>query len=117
MSRKKESENNVVVGVRIRPMNEKEKSSGMRTSFQAHDDGMTVQSLNEYGEVVENIPFNHAFGSKETNQTIFDKIRLKIHANQHISWFYMTKLHQELMIHVWCTITSHIKPLYQGTAL
>ncbi len=78
MSQKKEKENNVIVGVRIRPMNEKEKAAQMKVSFQSDEDGMTVQSINDSGDIDENIAFNHVFGPKETNVTIFEKIGPKL---------------------------------------
>ncbi len=73
MSRKVK-ENNVTVGVRIRPLNENERSEGMKTCFLADNDGVTIQALNEKGIVDENLGFSYAFGPKDTNQSIFDKI-------------------------------------------
>lgn len=78
MSQKKEKENNVIVGVRIRPQNEKERTANMKTFFVPHEDGVSVSALNESGDVEENLSFNYTFGPSASNRYIFDKIGPKL---------------------------------------
>lgn len=78
MSKKKDDANNVTVGVRIRPFNQKEKDAGMKGCFRANEDGTTVEQLNEIGGIEDLNSFNHVFGPLETNETIFQKIGPKL---------------------------------------
>lgn len=78
MSKKESKENNVTVGVRIRPLNEKEKREEMKICFQPNEEANHVEQLNDHGAVEDSIGFSHVFGPVETNQTIFEKIGPKL---------------------------------------
>mmetsp|Transcript_27020 Transcript_27020/g.61188 ORF Transcript_27020/g.61188 Transcript_27020/m.61188 type:complete len:1318 (+) Transcript_27020:423-4376(+) len=71
MSRK-EQHNNVTVGVRIRPMNEKEVLASMPVYFSASQDATEVQELNEEGVMVKHWSYDNVFGPECSNSFIFD---------------------------------------------
>lgn len=67
-------ENNVVVGVRIRPRNNKEIESEMPVCFTPSADQKNVQELGEEGEVVKLWSYDHVFGPTLSNKFIFDEV-------------------------------------------
>jgi len=70
--------NNVVVGVRIRPANEKEIAAEMVARFSASDDALNVQELNEEANVVKNWSYDYVFGNDCSNQYIFHAVGVNL---------------------------------------
>lgn len=76
-SLKKEG-NNVSVGVRIRPRNEKEIQAGMPVFFRKSSDGSSVEELDENGVVMKHWPYDYVFGDLSTNEEIFSSAGTKL---------------------------------------
>lgn len=76
MSQKKE--NNVEVGVRVRPRNEKEVGANMPVSFVVSPDETSVQELDENGIVVKHWPYDYVFGPNSTNKYVFETMGMKL---------------------------------------
>ncbi len=74
----KKENNNVTVGVRVRPRNQKEIEAEMPLYFTTSADGGTVQELDENGVVVKHWSYDHVFGPDCTNMDIFQTMGLKL---------------------------------------
>lgn len=75
----KKENNNVSVGVRIRPLNDKELQSNMPVCFAANGDGNAVKELDhENQEIVKNWPYDSVFGPSCSNKFIFDTMGAKL---------------------------------------
>jgi hypothetical protein len=76
MAQKKD--NNVSVGVRVRPRNQKEIEAEMPVFFNTSHDGMTVEELDENAVAVKHWSYDHVFGPECTNKDVFDTMGLKL---------------------------------------
>jgi hypothetical protein len=76
MSQKKD--NNVTVGVRIRPRNEKELTAGMPVFFSPTPDSSAVQELDESGASMKHWSYDHVFGPDCSNKDVFDTMGTKL---------------------------------------
>lgn len=74
----KKEGNNVSVGVRVRPRNEKEIQAGMPVFFQKSFDGSSVEELDENGVVMKHWPYDYVFGDQSTNEEIFSSVGMKL---------------------------------------
>ena len=70
--------NNVVVGVRIRPANQKEIDAEMQARFTSSDDALNVQELNEENNIVKNWSYDYVFGPDCSNQYIFHSVGINL---------------------------------------
>lgn len=77
MSSKKDNQN-VLVGVRVRPRNDREISNNMPVFFNLSSDSQNVQELDENGVVIKHWGFNHVFGPDSTNKEIFETMGMKL---------------------------------------
>lgn len=71
------TENAVTVGVRIRPMSDKELASS-QCFFTASPDATNVQELDEQGACLKNWSYDHVFGPDCSNQYIFHTVGSKL---------------------------------------
>jgi kinesin family protein 3/17 len=72
----KKENNNVSVGVRVRPRNQKEIDAEMPVYFTTSSDN--VQELDENGVVVKHWSYDHVFGPECTNMDIFQTMGLRL---------------------------------------
>lgn len=77
MSQKKDNQN-VLVGVRIRPRNEKEIQASMPVYFNQTVDSQSVQELDENGIPIKHWGFDRVFGPESTNREIFETMGMKL---------------------------------------
>jgi hypothetical protein len=80
MMQKKVNNQNITVGVRIRPLNKIEKDINAKACFQAliADGDERIQQVSSEGRIEQETTFEHVFNVEETNKTIFDKIVPKL---------------------------------------
>lgn len=71
-------DSNVSVGVRVRPLNEKEINGNMPVYFSTSSDGTTVQEMDENGVVVKHWAYDHVFGPTCTNLEVFQTMGMKL---------------------------------------
>jgi hypothetical protein len=71
------TENAVTVGVRIRPMSDKELTNS-QCYFAASADATNVQELDEFGMCQKNWSYDHVFGPDCSNQYIFHSVGTKL---------------------------------------
>jgi uncharacterized protein YabN with tetrapyrrole methylase and pyrophosphatase domain len=71
-------DNNVSVGVRIRPRNEKEINANMPVFFRKSNDGSSVEELDENSYAMKHWPYDHVFGDDSTNEEIFNSVGMKL---------------------------------------
>lgn len=69
---------NVMVGVRIRPLTEKETLQQCAVSFRSSDDDVSVQELDERGGTVKQWVYDKAFGPDRSNYFIFEQMGLPL---------------------------------------
>ena len=69
---------NVMVGVRIRPLTEKETAQQCAVSFRSSDDDVSVQELDERGGTVKQWVYDKAFGPDRSNYFIFEQMGLPL---------------------------------------
>lgn len=74
----KKENNNVSVGVRIRPRNDKEIQASMPVCFSSSEDARDVQELNEDGDVVKHWSYDNVFGPENNNKFIFEAMGMKL---------------------------------------
>lgn len=78
MSSQKKETNNVTVGVRIRPRNDKEIQEHMPVFFTHSADNLNVQELNEDGATVKHWSYDNVFGPDNNNKFIFDTLGARL---------------------------------------
>lgn len=66
-------QNTVVVGVRIRPANQKEIDAKMQASFKPSPNGDAVEELSE-GKEGQKWPYDHVFGDDCNNEVVFNTL-------------------------------------------
>lgn len=69
---------NVMVGVRIRPLTEKETLQQCAVSFRSSVDDVSVQELDERGGTVKQWVYDRAFGPDRSNYFIFEQMGLPL---------------------------------------
>lgn len=71
-------DSNVSVGVRVRPLNEKEINAEMPVYFMNSPDGTTVHELDENSVVVKHWSYDNVFGPTCTNLEVFQTMGMKL---------------------------------------
>jgi hypothetical protein len=71
-------DNNVSVGVRIRPRNEKEVAASMPVFFTPSGDASAVQELDENGNILKHWYYDYVFGPNCSNKDVFETMGMKL---------------------------------------